>query len=82
MKSETNKLSYLAKRSGPRGAEERSLQRSLINFHSHFAQTKGNTIGWKMTFRKSKLIDNSPGWHPLNFREKCRNTMLLSLKPV
>ena len=38
--------------------------RSLINFHLYFAQTKGNTIGWKMTFRKSTL----------NFRGKCRDT--------
>ena len=26
---------------------------------------EGNTISWKMTFRKSKLIDNRPSWHPL-----------------
>ena len=35
-----------------------------------------------MTFRKSKLIHNRPGWPPLNFREKCGNTMLLLPKPV
>ena len=33
-----------------------------------------------MTFRKSKLIDNRPSWPALNFRGKCRNTMLLSPK--
>ena len=47
------------------GRGKESLQRSLINFHLYFTQTKGNTIGWKMTFRKSKLIDNRPSWHPL-----------------
>ena len=41
-----------------------SLQRSLINFHLYFAQTKGNTTGWKMTFQKSKLIDNRPSLPP------------------
>ena len=59
-----------------------SLQQSLINFHFYFAQTKGNTIGWKIMFRKSKLIDSRPGWHPLNLNRKCRNTMLLSQKPL
>ena len=34
-----------------------------------------------MTFRKSKLIDNRPGWHPLNFVREVE-TMLLSQKPV
>ena len=50
-----------------RASERRkeSLQPSLANFHLYFAQTKGNTIGWKMTFRKSKLIDNRLSWHPL-----------------
>ena len=48
-----------------RGRGKENLQRSLIKFHLYFAQTKGNTIGWKMTFRKSKLIDNRPSWHPL-----------------
>ena len=28
-----------------RGRGKESLQRSLINFHLYFAQTKGNTIG-------------------------------------
>ena len=46
-----------------RGRGKESLQRSLIKFHLYFAQTKVNTIGWKMTFRKTKLIDNSPSWH-------------------
>ena len=46
-----------------RGKE--SLQRSLIKFHLYFDQTKGNTIGSKMMFRKSKLIDNRLSWHPL-----------------
>ena len=49
----------------PRGAGKESLQQSLINFHLYFTQTKGNSNGWKMTFRNSKLIDNRPGWHPL-----------------
>ena len=40
------------------------------------------SIGWKMTFLKSKLIDNRPSWPALNFRGKCRNTMLLSPRPV
>ena len=42
---------------------------------------KGNTIGWKMTFRKSKLIDNRPIL-ALNFRRNvethcsyCQNPM-------
>ena len=48
-----------------RGREKESLQRSLIKFHLYFTQTKGDTIGWKMTFRKSKLIDNRPSRHPL-----------------
>ena len=51
-----------------RGRGKESLQRSLINFHLYFAQMKGNTIGWKVTFRKSKLIDNTPSWPALNFR--------------
>ena len=50
-----------------RGRGKESLQRSVINFHSYFAQMKGNTIGWKVTFRKSKLIDNRPSWPALNF---------------
>ena len=50
------------------------LQRSVINFSLYFAQTRGNTIGWKMTFWKSKLIDNRPSWPALNFRGKRRNT--------
>ena len=39
-----------------RGQGKDRLQQSLINFHlyMYFAQTAG-----KMTFRKSKLIDNS-----------------------
>ena len=32
---------------------------------SFVPQMKGNTIGSKMTFRKSKLIDNRLSWHPL-----------------
>ena len=32
-----------------RGRGKESLQRSLIKFHLYFAQTKGNTIGSKMT---------------------------------
>ena len=36
------------------------LQQSVINFSLYFAQMRGNTIGWKMTFWKSKLIDNRP----------------------
>ena len=51
-----------------RGRGKESLQRSLINFHLYFAQMKGNTISWKVTFRKSKLIDNMPSWPALNFR--------------
>ena len=47
------------------GRGKERLQRSLIKFHLYFAQTKGNTIGWKMTFRKTKLIDYRPSWHPL-----------------
>ena len=35
-----------------------------------------------MTFRKSKLTDNRHSWPTLNFRGKCRNTMLFSPKPV
>ena len=51
-----------------RGRGKESLQRSPINFHLYFAQMKGNTIGWKVTFQKSKLIDNTPSWPALNFR--------------
>ena len=50
------------------------LQQSVINFSLYFAQMRGNTIGWKMTFWKSKLIDNRPSWPALNFRGKHRNT--------
>ena len=63
-----------------RGRRKESLQPSLTNFHLYFAQTKGNTIGWKMTFRKLKLSDNRPSRPALNFRGKCRNTMLFSPK--
>ena len=63
-----------------RGRQKESLQPSLTNFHLNFAQTKGNTIGWKMTFRKLKLSDNRPSRPALNFRGKCRNTMLFSPK--
>ena len=51
-------------------------------FYLYFAQTKGNTIGWKVTFRKWKLIDNRPSQPALTFRRRCRNMMLLSPKPV
>ena len=44
-----------SERKATRGREKESLQRSLINFHLYFAQTKANTIGRKMTFRKSTL---------------------------
>ena len=54
----------------------------FICSYLYFAQTKVNTIGLKMTFRKSKFIHNRPGWPPLNFREKCGNTMLLLQKPM
>ena len=78
-------LSYLGERSEsrenaraseraakPRGAEERRGYNdgSLIKFHLYFAQTNWNTIGWKMTFRKTKLIDNRPSWHPLRLCDK------------
>ena len=49
-----------------RGRRKESLQPSLSNFYLYFAQTKGNTIGWKMTFRKLKLIDNRPSRPALN----------------
>ena len=76
-----SKLSHLGERSvsrenarasgeAARGSGKESLQRSLIKFHLYFAQTKGNTIGWKMTFRKTKLIDNRPSWHPLRLCDK------------
>ena len=52
------------------GQRKGGLQRSLIKFHLYFAETKGNTIGWKMTFRKTKLIDNRPSWHPLRLCDK------------
>ena len=66
---EQSELCEKAQASGEamRGRGKESLQQCLINFHLYFAQTKGNTVGWKMTFGKSKLIDNRPGWHPLNF---------------
>jgi len=71
-----NKLSYMSEQNeshenawaSSKAARDRgkeSLQRSLTKFHLYFAQTKGNTIGWKMTFRKTKLIDNRPSWHLL-----------------
>ena len=62
--SETS-LARTRERAAVRGRGKESLQPSLTNFHLYFAETKGNTIGWKMTFRKSKLIDNRPSWHPL-----------------
>ena len=34
------------------------------------AKTKGNTVGWKKTFRKTKLIDNRPSWRPLRLCDK------------
>ena len=70
--SETSLARTCERAAKPRGAEERraSLQRSLIKFHLYFAQTKGNTIGWKMTLQKSKLIDNRPSWHPLRLCDK------------
>ena len=89
-----SKLSYLSERSEPREnawerasepreAEERRASNDLSKiFNCYFAQTKGNTTGWKMTFQKSKLIDNRHSWPALNFRGKCRNTMLLSPNPV
>ena len=46
------------------------LQQSVINFSLYFAQMRRNTIGRKMTFWKSKLIDNRPSWPALNFRGK------------
>ena len=49
-------------REGPRKGELTTISHK---FHLYFTQTKGNTIGWKMTFRKSKLIDNRLSWHPL-----------------
>ena len=61
-----------------RGRGKKSLKWSLINFHLYFAQMDETTIGWIIMFRKSKLIDNRPRWPALNFRGKCRNTMLLS----
>ena len=42
----------------PRPSTKRQTQ-----FHLYFAQTKWNTIAWKMTFRKTNLIDNRPSWH-------------------
>ena len=64
-----SKLSYLGEwsesRENVRGRRKESLQPSITNFHLYFAQTKGNTIGWKMMFRKSKLIDNRLNRHPL-----------------
>ena len=66
--SETGLMRMRERAAKARGAEERRaflIQRSLTNFYLYFAQTKGNTIGWKMTFRRSKLIDNRPSWHLL-----------------
>ena len=76
-----SKLSYLggwsescenvwASSEAVRGWGKESLQRSLIKYHLYFTQTKGNTIGWKMTLEKTKLIDNRPSWHPLRLCDK------------
>ena len=56
-----------------KGWAKESLQWSvIINF-----PTKGNTIGWKMVFQKSKLIDQIFGAN----LETQVYTMPLSLKP-
>ena len=55
-------------REGPRKGELTTI--ISHKFHLYFTQTKGNTIGWKMTFRKSKLIDNRLSWHPLRLYVK------------
>ena len=60
-------------REGPAKGELATIP---CKFSLYFTQTKGNTIGWKMTFRKLKLSDNRPSRPTLNFRGKCRNTML------
>ena len=76
---ETNKTAckqalHLGKRSEPpkhikcdrAAVEERRVCNNLSkNFHLYFAQTKRNTIGWKMTLQKLKLIDNRPSWPAL-----------------
>ena len=54
-----------------KGWGKESLQWSVKNF-----PTKGNTIGWKMVFRKSKLIDQIFGAN----LETQVYTMPLSLK--
>ena len=41
---------HLASNKAARGEGKESLQRSLINFHFCFAQTKQNTIGLKVTY--------------------------------
>ena len=53
-----------------RGRGKESLQRSLIKFHLHSSKKKENTIGWKMTFRKTRLIGNRPSSHLLRQRDK------------
>jgi len=55
---ENARVSGEAARDGGKGR----LQRSLVNFHFCFAQTKQNTIGWKMTRRQLILIDVIPCW--------------------
>ena len=68
----TRKYHENARASGeaPRGRGKESLQRFLIKFDLYFAHTKGNTIYWKMTFRKSNLIDNRPSWRRLRLYVK------------
>ena len=45
----------------------RKWELATIYHKLSFVLTKGNTIGWKMTFQKSKLIKNRPSWPALNF---------------
>ena len=68
---------WSAKRAA-RGRGKESLQRSLINFHFCFAQTKRNTH-WRKNEATSINFDWCPFWLPVRY--KClpnifRNTML------
>ena len=56
---------WSAKR-GARGGGKESLQRSLINFHFCFVQTKRNTIDEKMKQRQLILIDDLSGCPVIN----------------
>ena len=57
-----------SERRSPEG--ERKGELATVSQKIWFVHTKGNTIYWKMTFRKSNLIDNRPSWRRLRLYVK------------